>query len=363
MTKAIFHFCLEGRDAKTSTIKVKTIQLETEETLYKFPEELQLKEHHQELFATNIVKNAAKSLKSRGQFRRIKISLKGGLEGKYLDDEGNVCYGELYLDEVQTDNYPNPPSTSAPLQQKSIHSKAKDMVLTKFTGKNQDAKTFVKLFKQESERVQIEEEKFPETFKLFVEGPALDWYLAVLKTEGLIYPWELWETSFLKTFSERSWSEINYAYTFKHMNGPLLDYALKKRNLLLDADTDLTESSQINFIVLGLPAQVRSRITKKEIDSIDKLMSTIRQLEHLNIGKEKNQSAINMKNKNVNDGLVKKPCPHCIERGFPNRYHPEQNCRLKNSEVKGKYKNEQIKIINNSEIQDSVSLSEDAKND
>lgn len=58
----------------------------------------------------------------------------------------------------------------------------------------------------------------------------------------------------------------------------------------------------------------------------------------------------------------KKPCKFCKNKGFPNRFHAEEVCRLKLSEKKTE-KNDKIKLINNASIQECVSASEIAKNE
>lgn len=369
--RAKFHFASDSLDAKTTIVKVLTIQLEGEDTAFQFPKEYQSKEGHPDLFGTSVVKNVVKSMKTRGKFRNIWITLTNELKDHYLDEEGNVCFDGTYLDEAQTLVTHNPvlpkPSQSEPVENKSLHSVVKDMILDKFSGKNQNARVFLNLFVQECNRLKIENARFPEVLRLFLEGPALDWFLAFLKTHTISRPWEFWQNSFLDTFAEMSWAEINYAYTFRFINGPLLDYALKKVNLLLDADPELTANSKINFIVLGLPSQIRSRINKRDLNSIDQLMSCIRQLENLPTSTySKNKNTPVMENKAQNKLPNKsdyRPCSYCKDRGFPNRFHPENLCRNKPLTHKENSKNDKIKMVNNLEVQDSISSSDESKNE
>lgn len=358
--RARFHFVSDSLDAKTTILKVHTIQLEGEDTIFQFPKEYQLKEHHQKLFDTSIVKNVAKSMKTRGNFRNVWLSLVDELKDYYVDKEGNVCFNGIYLDEARALTVPK----TDPIEKKSLHSVLKDMILDKFSGKNQNAKIFVDFFVQECNRLKIDNARFAEVFKLFLEGPALDWFLAFLKTNTITYPWEFWQNSFLDTFSEIGWTEINYAYTFRYISGPLLDYALKKRNLLIDADPELTMNSQINFIVLGLPSQVRSRVSKRDLHSVEKLMSCIRQLESLIKNKNKYTPEIENKTQTYQSSKSDlKPCSYCKDKGFPNRFHPEHLCRNKHPNLKENFKNDKIKIVNNLEIQDSISSSDESKNE
>ena len=90
---------------------------------------------------------------------------------------------------------------------------------------------------------------------------------------------QLWNDSFLETFDVKNWSASAYAYTFKYYRGSFLHFSLKKRNLLLDVDPKLAIDSQINLIVVALPNYARSLLRKKELMSIDSLMSALRQAE------------------------------------------------------------------------------------
>ncbi|KAK9873420.1 hypothetical protein WA026_022484 [Henosepilachna vigintioctopunctata] len=365
--RARFHFISDCLDAKTTIVKVLTVQLEKEDTIFQFPTEYQLKEHHRKLFDTSVVRNVTKSMKTRGNFRNVWITLINELKDNYLDEEGNVCFKGLYLDGAQACVDPNPTAPYIPksetFENKSLHSMVKDMILDKFSGKNQNAKIFLELFVQECNRLRIGNPHFPQVLKVFLEGPALDWFLAFLKTHTLSYPWEFWQNSFLDTFSEIGWDEINYAYTFRYISGPMLDYALKKRNLLIDADPELTLNSQINFIVLGLPAQIRSRLSKRDLNSIDILMSHVRQLEGLINNKNKNTSAIEHKRQlQFSNRSVSEPCPFCEEIGFPNRFHSGNLCRNRTNS-KQTFKNDKIKMVNNLEVQDSISSSDESKNE
>ncbi|KAL3277804.1 hypothetical protein HHI36_013146 [Cryptolaemus montrouzieri] len=384
--RANFHFLADALDAKTTVVRVLTIQLEGEDTVFQFPREQQLKEHHPVLFGTTIVKNVIKGLKIRGKFRNIRITLADELQQEYLDKEGNVCFHDQYLDEVQ--GYVNPNPTAPQISRtnldtnKPIHSVVKDLILEKFNGKNQNAKTFLSILAKECERLNIESSRYSEVLRLFVEGPALDWYLTFLKINSFSYEWEFWQNSFLDTFSEVGWTEINYAYTFRYLNGSLLDYALKKLNLLIDADPELTANSQMNFFVLGLPTDVRLRINKCDLLSRDALMSRIRQLEPLVVNNDKkmnssrndrfnavrnserveNTSGGELKYKKLNRQVLK-PCSHCAVKGFPNRFHPENTCRNFINNTKRNYKNDIIKSVNNTELEDSISSSDEAKNE
>lgn len=69
---------------------------------------------------------------------------------------------------------------------KSIHSITKDFVLPKFNGtKGVHATTWINLFEDECRRTKISQIKYVETLRLFIEGPANEWFENNLLSRGL----------------------------------------------------------------------------------------------------------------------------------------------------------------------------------
>lgn len=368
--KAKFHFVSEALDSKTTVVKVKTIQLHGQTEVFQFPAARQTMEHHTKLFEHPVTKRVVNSLKTRNKYRNVNITLaENDLLEIYLDDEGNVIFNEIYLEEVQACISPSPTSPEIPIQTKTIHSISKNFVLEKFDGKNFNAQTWLNLFSAECQRLDVKEDKFAEVLRLFLEGTASQWHSIFLKTNSLAHPWEFWNNSFIDTFNQKSWSEIAYAYNYKYLNGSYLDFALKKRSLLLDVDPELTIKSQINLIGITLPRYVSQRLEKKNVTKIDDLMSLLRQFEPI-----EKASIVNTNSKH-GDGRsavstnkleprqnVNKQCPFCESIGFPNRFHSEEVCRTKKAQ-KNKFKNEEIKVANNLQIQNAIALSDEGKNE
>lgn len=145
-TRANLHFISNSLDARITVVRVTTIQLEGEDTIYQFSRDQQLKEHHPTRFKTSIVKNVVKSMKIRGKFRNVRISLSDAMCNEYLIEEGNLCFYDQYLNEVQDyivfKPFPSQISQSESAVKKSIHSVVESMVLKKFSGKNLNAKFF-----------------------------------------------------------------------------------------------------------------------------------------------------------------------------------------------------------------------------
>lgn len=197
--KAKFQFVSEaGADSKSTVIKVKTIQLVGQEEIFLFPQDKRTSAYHTQLFNTAVVKNVAKSLKIRNKFRNVLLTLTQELQNMYLDGEGNVVLGEEYLEEVTTTHTD---TTNASVAERSSRSLAKDIVLEKFNGENFKATTWLSMFIQECNRVGINQNKYAETLRLFLEKSALDWFNVTLKQSSLNNKWETWNNAFIETFS------------------------------------------------------------------------------------------------------------------------------------------------------------------
>lgn len=363
VVKARFHFASEALDSKTTIVKVKSIQLlDQPEVVYLFPRDAQTNVQHSQLFTHPVTKGVLNTLKTRNKYRKVVITLLAdGLRNIYLDDEGNVFFSGIYLEGVQADiSSQSSPAPQNPNLERSIHSVTKNMVLEKFNGKNFNAGEWLKLFKLECNRLDIAEGKYSEVLRLFLEGPPLEWYTLFLNTHTLVHPWESWNNSFVDTFDVKNWSEIAYAYNYKYLNGSFLDFALRKRSLLLNVDPELTTNSQINLIIIALPNFIRSRIAKKELANIDYLMSALGQIEpqERKINTISYERKFPSKQTEVNRNSS---CSYCERKGFGHRSHAESDCRTKMNDLK-KNGNDKIKFTNNTEIQNSIALHDEAKN-
>lgn len=353
-SKAKFYFVSEaGVDSKGTVVKVKRIQLLGQEEIFSFPADKQTSAQHKELFENPIVKNVVKSLKIRNKFRNVVLTLSEDLENIYLDTEGNVVLFDEYLEEITTEQESEVNERSTITFERKTSDLIKDIVIEKFDTENINASVWINLFVQECDRVGIVKNKYAEVLRLFLEKSALDWYNVFLRQNSLLN-WEAWNNAFIDTFSVQSWTDIAYAYNFKFYNGSLLEYALKKRRLLLEADDSLSTNTQINMIVISLPKFIQNKLDRKSIANIENLMSKLKQLGKIN----------DPKNDNINKRMQseKKPCTICEKLGFKNRLHPENICRNKDRQIKNS-KNENIKVTNNNELQEVVASYEEAKNE
>jgi hypothetical protein len=362
-----------GTDPKNNVKKIKWIQRLDDLTVYSFPDECQSSSLHPELVKNVVVARGLNQLLRRGHSRTLAVTLNEELRKLYFDEDDNVCFREIYLDEI-------PPPTplqciSTSTQQKSLKSLTKDMVIEKFTGKNQNASVWIATFEKECLRLGIVQSQFAEALRLFVEGGAQDWYSMNLKLLSLTDPWESWKVEFLENFSPKGWSDVTHAYTYRYYSGSLSEFAFKKINLLLDADPSLSVTSRINFVVIGLPYFIKNKLNKADIETQADLISELNNLEHLvnqrkrgkfqyadsrRNGDENNQ--FSQQNKKPAGGYTRNPCSLCVKAGFPDRYHKDVDCwyhpdnkdtkpYFLNKDYQNTQKPKQIKVANNVELQ------------
>ncbi len=145
-------------DSKMTVVRLKRIQVSSEAEIYSFPNNAQTPKDHQKLFETAIMKNDVKSLKTRGQFRNLNVTLSEELAALYFDSEGNVQFNGEYLDQITDQKQINPVTLSSEVierKTKSLHSITKDFVLDKFSGKNQNAKLWLETFIRECVRMEV----------------------------------------------------------------------------------------------------------------------------------------------------------------------------------------------------------------
>ncbi|KAF6206236.1 hypothetical protein GE061_017465 [Apolygus lucorum] len=202
-----------SEDKKTSVYHVKQFRILNEREIYVFPPDKRSIGNHQELAKNTIIKSALKSIKLRGQFRNITITLSDDLQAIYLDSEGNPCFEGEYLEELpdlatpdlQQPHHIEQPSREQLPEWKPLKSVTNDIVLGKFNGKNFNASTWLTTLETECARLEIPEERYCEVIRLFIEGPVTDWYTANRVLLGTAI-WGTWRQSFLDSFSNKGWS-------------------------------------------------------------------------------------------------------------------------------------------------------------
>ena len=157
----------------------------------------------------------------------------------------------------------------------------------------------------------------------------------MLKAEG--HNWEEWKEAFLKTFNDKGWSAIRYAYNFKYLSGSIIEYALEKERLISEVKRKKAEDVRIHLIVIGLPIEVQDEIERERVQSTNDLMGILGQYEDQRKRKETQERKINL-DKKVNPPFKKQPCTICETLNFPGRFHPVELCRKRNRNAQKKPK-------------------------
>jgi hypothetical protein len=356
--KARFMFVNEASaDGKSNVTRLRMFQLEDQDEVYAFPIASRDLQYHEELMKNPTARNAKKVLSTCNRYQRRNplITLSEELREVYLDAEGNPAFRGDLLEEisepqkevkpvVETETIIQKPLTKERVK-KSLSSIVKDAVIEKFNGRNFNASTWITTMETECERLEIPENRYCEVIRLFVEGSATDWYQANQIVVGTS-SWQTWRTSFLNAFANKGWQNVCNAIYFRFGNGSVTDYALKKLNLLVDMDPKISENLKVCMIVSGLPAAVRERLDRDEIDSVNKLFCKLNLLDRAqrqygpnnnnnNNNGNSNNSYKGMSNRynnnNFNRGGQQKrtTCTYCEKKGFPGRLHPEVECRIK----------------------------------
>jgi len=384
------------RKKKTTVHKLKWIQPVGSELYYEFPSELQHLNNHPEICAIQKVKTVLSSIKTRGAYRIFTLSLPPDIVAQYTDKEGDIVYRGIYLQETSTPTHElkstkkgKEEDISTLLQQivsaqketlagstpkKNLKKIREDFVLENFDGKNFSITSWFQIFEKECTRCQVtaDEEKIL-ILRLFLDGTAKDWFSSKVITIGLDADFETWKKIILDSFRETGWRRHKEAYSFRYIGGSLVDYALRKENLLVNIRDNFPIDILIDLIVIDLPIMVQDKIEKTKVTSMEELLTELRKLEslvqkkktifHANASKNGdqlitrvNQGTANPNQKNQiqspNISTEKKPCAFCDKKGFPGRFHPEVICRLKQKEQIEQQKN--IKTINNVAVQDTL---------
>ena len=360
-------------NAKSTAYVIRTIQdVESGET-YAFPTNLQDIARHSQLAGLPPIISAKNAISKRGQYRTVKCALSPAIEKLYRDEYGNFIFETVMLEQVSAASMSfvdsgsacaatAPTAQEAMLQRKPLQSLTKEMVCQKFAGRAQNADIWLQIFVSECERVGVALADRIQAVRIFLEGSPLEWYMAMRKLEPTETSWENFSSIFLESFSSKGWTEVTYAYSYKHMYGSLSEYAIKKLGLLVDADPYLSEQSRVQMIVCGLPDNVKDKIKRGEVITQAKLLSELGRLESVAKGRARTGQGNDERNKDSKESSDRKgqqgyrnpkhkPCSICAKLGYHGRYHPESKCinNINSSNYKKSEKTDEktIRVANN----------------
>ncbi|KYN03200.1 hypothetical protein ALC62_05962 [Cyphomyrmex costatus] len=353
----------ESTDKKTNVYRLKWLKPVNTELYYELPAELQNLSNHPEISAIQKVKTVLSSIKTRGSYRTFTLSLPPEIVALYIDDDRDAVYKGVYLQATMAPQYEiktakkgteedrqttKKEATPEPTSRKNLKKIREDFVLDNFDGKNFVITSWFQMFEKECARCQItsDEDKIL-ILRLFLDGIAKDWFSSKVVTIGLDAEFQTWKKIFLDSFREIGWRKNREAYSFRYIGGSLVDYALRKENLLVNIRNNFPVDILIDLIVTDLPIMIQDRIEKTKTTSMEDLLTELRKLENL-VQRRKTFSHVNASK----NGTERKPCSYCEKKGFPERFHPEALCRLRQKEQTEQPKN--IKTANNVAVQDEL---------
>lgn len=264
----------------------------------------------------------------------------------YVDDAGNMVFNDYLLQEMtqvtsqsitdgklleileklNSNSYVNKEHYS------NLSKLNEKFVLKKFDNKIANAKQWLQSFESECTRFDLngDTEKIS-ALKLFLNDSECDWYESMLIKHSLNSSWTIWQASFLNTFADKNWSSvIMYALNFKHLNGSLLEYALKKQILLLEYNSDIDTRTLTDLIVAGLPTYIISKLDRQELKEPTLLFSALRMYENQNKNNQKHFTEKKDATKLEVEYKKKTQCQICYMMGKKNRFHSEYLCWFKN---------------------------------
>jgi len=223
----------------------------------------------------------------------------------YLDEDKNLQFNDIYLEEITEKTKIVEPSISETNQalekllEKLLDNKqsksevqnlgtiTKDFMIDKFSGRSSNANQWMEIFNKECGRFQINDDKKKiEILKHFLECSGTEWYSCMLIKHTIESEWDTWEKNVCNTFANKEWSPIRYALAFKYQTGSLLEYALKKEKLLLEVRKSIYTGTLIDLIAFGLPNYVADKIDRETLQGTEDLYNEIGKLEHT-VGKNR----------------------------------------------------------------------------
>jgi hypothetical protein len=324
----------------TTVPHLTTIQIRGQQTVYAFPDHFKDLTYHDALMALPIAKLAKKELKPRWTRRFFNVTLDETLAKFYFDEDENPVFNQCLLTECDFSATSSSTSSHALQKEttvsaaptKALSSIVKEAVIPKFGGKNNfyNATSWIDLFEKECKRLMIEDDRFWEVLRLFLEDSAEKWYHTRRLTSNS-QVWSSWRDSFIENFGITTMASIRHAYYFKYVSGSVCDYAQTKLNLLTSLNPHMHEADKIAQVALGLPRHMQDRLNLADVTTVVKLLSAI---SSFNAARPSSSTPISSSSdfapasKFTPTPVSKSPCGFCLKKGFE-RYHFERDCFTK----------------------------------
>lgn len=161
------------------------------------------------------------------------------MEKSYFDQDGNIIFNDLYLEQGNLGEEIIEP-TQKKGNQLNLKHISERFIIEKFACKHSNAKQWLETFEKECRRFEISEDNTKiEILRLFLDKSCLDWHSATLTTLTIEAGWSGWKEKFLESFADKGWSTGMYAISYRYKEGSLMEYAMRKEKLLLDMDNDI----------------------------------------------------------------------------------------------------------------------------
>ncbi|KAK7792870.1 hypothetical protein R5R35_004000 [Gryllus longicercus] len=238
-----FQYLASPKDKKTSLPAITSIVTEDNKQ-YVLPQEMRFVTEHPELMKTDVFKRVKNSLTQRGQNRTVWITLTKEMAQTYMDEEGNIMFNDLYLEQIiKTDLLESTEKNNSQLNLKQITDK---FMIEKFTSKHSNANQWLDTFEKECKRFDINEGRtMIEILRLFLDKSCLDWYPATLIILTVEAEWSQWKERFLESFADKGWCTGMYAVYYRYKEGSLTEYAMRKEKLLLNMDNAISSKTLV----------------------------------------------------------------------------------------------------------------------
>lgn len=387
--KLQFHILVAATtDNKTNVTVIRRVRLADSQTWYGFPPELQVLSAHPGLVKLPVVKSAISSLKSRGSFRNVFITLPSEIFAKYMDQDGNFVFGDCVLGEVDFDPRPSSDVSSvasdpivacleklsAP-KEESLKEILRHILLEKFLPKNRNVESWCDRFEKELSRFNLTGRRQIEVLKSCLDPSLNNWFIVTHKNLPVDAEWVQWRQELVSNFGDFSFRPICSAIGFKYLGGSLVDYAINKEKMLIESNRGYSRSVILDLIVYGLPSHIIKSLNKNNITNLQLLKEKLKKYEgddrikvkssgkissptsfrRSNVNSNVNNTSYSGKKifSNSNTSSKNKECSICAKKGCPGRPHPETNCWFKDSQDVNQ------KSVNNLELAPSSTSEED----
>jgi len=160
----------------------------------------------------------------------------------------------------------------------------KKMNVSKFDGTNEDPKSWMAIYLRacETNRWDTDALKINNLKQCLKDGSAADkWYTSRIIDEGNA-PWDQWEESFFKAFSQNRIQAGFKATKFFYSTGSLMEYYYEKERLMKLAFSSMDETTFITFVLMGLPQSLQAQALTMDPRKKSELVWCLQKLPEVN---------------------------------------------------------------------------------